>query len=173
MVGEKVIVITEWGEATCPYCRYVYYSILRDLQVRRDQLNRKLIKEGHYPMPVLELHFVDVEANRGSREVQWFELYSRKVGGRFTPAIRVGDSAKIFYLWGQKDKTESLEKKNLSNTDKLKADLVAEIEDILGRIDRKAEYFEDYMYNHRKILEVPTPKVMDRPFDTHWKPWEK
>jgi len=164
MVGEKVILLTEWGEASCPYCRYVYYSILRDLVVRRDQLNRKLIKEGQYPMPILEIHFVDVEANRGSKEMQWFELYSRKVGGRFTPAVRVGPSAKIFYLWGQKEKTEILEKKHMSNTDKLKADLVAEIEDVLSRIDRKPKYYDEFLYNPKRATEHVTPHVMNTPY---------
>jgi len=165
MVAEKVIVITEWIEAKCPYCRYVYYSILKDLQVRRDQLNRKLVKEGHFPMPILEIHLVDVEANRGNKEMQWFELYSRKVGGRFTPAIRVGNSQKIFYLWGDRDKGESLDQKKLSNTDKLKSDIVAEIEDILARIDRKPKYYDDFMYNHRKVMEITTPRVMYTPFN--------
>ena len=165
MVAEKLILITEWIEAKCPYCRYVYYSILKDLQARRDQLNRKLVKEGHLPLPIIEIRLIDVDANRGNREMQWFELYSRKVGGRFTPAIRVGNSQKIYYLWGDRDKGETLEQKKLSNTDKLKSDIVGEIEDILSRIDRKPRYFEDYMYNHRKVMEVPTPRVMDTPFD--------
>ena len=162
-MNEKIITITEWIEAHCPYCRYVENSILRDIQARRIEINRKLQKQGHYPIPPLEIRLIDIEANRGSREMQWFQQYSQKVGGVFTPAIRVADSGKVFYLWGS-EKKETLDKKAISNTDKLKADIIRDIQDILDRVDRKPLLYDKEFYNPKRVMEIVRPRVMYTPF---------
>jgi len=161
-VNEKTITIYEWIEAHCPYCRYVYYSVLRDLQVRRMELNRKLVKQGHLAMPPLEIELIDIHGNQGNKEMQWFNIYSQKIGGVFTPAIRVGNSAKVYYLWGE-EKKEQLEEKELSATDKLKSDIIQEIQDLLSRVDRKALMYDKYFYNNKKLSNTPRPRVMYTP----------
>jgi hypothetical protein len=89
------------------------------------------------------------------------------MGGMFTPAIRIGKFGKVFYLWG-KEKKDVMEEKELSNTEKLKAQLITEIQDILSRIDRNPMlYDKDYYNNTRQMLRVQ-PHVMDTPFDTEW-----
>jgi len=162
-VNEKVITVYEWIESHCPYCRYVYYSVLRDLQVRRIELNRKLVKQGYLPMPPLEIELIDIHGNQGNKEMQWFNIYSQKIGGIFTPAIRVGNSAKVYYLWGE-EKKEQLEEKQLSATDKLKSDIIQEIQDILSRVDRDALMYNKNFYNDKKLISTPRPRVMHTPF---------
>lgn len=160
-MNERSITITEWIEPKCPYCRYVYYSVLRDIQVRRVELNRKLVKQGHYPMPLIEIKLVDVVANVGCKEMQWFEQYSHKIGGTYTPAIRVGNSGKIYYLWG-KDKQATLEKSQLSSTAKLKSEIIQEIQDILMRLDQEPKMYDKELFNHLKS-EIAKPSVMFTP----------
>jgi len=161
-LNEKEITIYEWVEAFCPYCRYVYYSVLRDLQVRRKELNTKLVKQGHFAMPPLEIELIDIHGNQGNAEMQWFKIYSQKIGGIYTPAIRVGKSAKVYYMWGQ-EKKEQLEEKALSATDKLKSDILQEIQDILLRVDRNPLMYDKNYYNNKKLLHTPRPKIMYTP----------
>lgn len=164
---EKTLTIYEFIEAHCPYCRYVYYSVLRDLQVRRIELNRKLIKQGNLPMPILEIELVDVHGNMGCEEMQWFQNYSEKMGGMFTPAVRIGKFGKVYYLWG-KEKKDIFEEKELTNTEKLKAQLINEIQDILSRIDRNPLLYDKDYYNNTRQMFIPVPHVMNTPYGVRW-----
>lgn len=117
--------IVEFIEPECPYCRYVYYHILRDIQVRRITLNQKMQQQGIKKIiPPFDIKIIDIVANRGCKEEQWFQWYSRKIGGRYTPVIMIDEVG--FYLWGS-DKPKKLEKEHLSRTDKLKSEIIAEL----------------------------------------------
>jgi hypothetical protein len=161
-MNERTITLTEWIEAKCPYCRYVYYSILKDIQVRRIELNRKLVKQGHLPMPKIEIKLIDVEANKGCKEMQWFDQYSQKIGGVFTPAVRVGNIGKVFYLWG-KDKDRPLSEKELSASAKLKSEILQEIQDILERVDRDGRFYDRDLYNPASNMKLVKPRMIYTP----------
>ena len=75
-------------------------------------------------IPPFDIKVSDIVANRGCKEEQWFQWYSRKVGGRYTPVIMIDGVG--FYLWGG-DKPSKLEKDQLSRTDKLKSEVIAEL----------------------------------------------
>lgn len=162
-MNEKKIYFTEFIEAHCPYCRYVEVSILRDIIVRRDELSKKLVKRGYLPLPILELKLVDVEANQGSKEMQWFQQYSRKIGGVYTPAIRVGDSGKVFYLWG-KDKEEAPSAETLSSTEKLKRDLILEVEHIITSVEKKPRFYDKDFFNPKAQVQKPRVPVKHTPY---------
>lgn len=162
-MNEKKLMITEFIEAHCPYCRYVEKSVLNDIIVRRDELSKKLVRSGFRRLPILELKLVDVEANHGSKEMQWFEQYSYKVGGVYTPAIHVQGSDKVFYLWG-KEKEETPSSQTLSSTEKLKRDIVMEIEDIITRVDKKPKLYDKYMYNPNHQVHIPRVPVKHTPY---------
>ena len=155
-MNERTIIITEWIEPRCPYCRYVYYSILQDLQVRRYELNYKLMRQGYQPMPPIEIKLIDVSANDDSKEMQWFQQYSEKIGGIFTPAIKVGESGKIHYLWG-KEKKSTLEKSQLSSTEELRMNILREIQDILTRVEQKMPLYDKELFNPMKNIKTQLP----------------
>ena len=130
--------IVEFIEPLCPYCRYVYYNILRDIQVRRITLNQKMHQQGIKKIiSPFNIKLIDIVANRGCKEEQWFQWYSRKVGGRYTPVIMIGEVG--FYLWGG-DKPTKLEKEQLSRTDKLKSDIIAELTEEV--FEKKPQLFD-------------------------------
>jgi hypothetical protein len=130
---------------------------------RRDTLSKKLVKQGYRPLPIIEIKLVDVDANIDSKEMQWFSQYSQKVGGVYTPAIRVGDSGKVYYLWG-KQKEETPDATALSSTDKLRKDIILEIEDIITRVDKKPRLYDEFHYNHTHNVANPTVHVVHTPF---------
>jgi glutaredoxin len=162
-LNENRIIITEYIEANCPYCRYVEMSIIRDIIAKRDTINRMLVKSGNKPMPIIELKLVDVDANDGSKDGQWFEQYSKKIGGRFTPVIKVGDTGKTHYLWG-KEKQETISEKQISATAKLKNDILQEIQQIITSVDLKGLYYNKDFYNPKRHLHQPPVKMMYQPF---------
>ena len=162
-MNEKTLTITEFIEAHCPYCRYVEHSILRDIIARRDDISKQLVRKGYLRLPIIELKLVDVEANQGSKEMQWFTQYSHKVGGIYTPAIRVGDSGKVFYLWG-KEKEETPSSKTLSSTEKLKKDIILEIESIITSVNKKPRIYDDFLYNREHQTQVPRIPVKHTPY---------
>jgi glutaredoxin len=133
--------VVEFIEPTCPFCRYVYIHILRDIMVRRTILNQKLHQQKSKKIiPPFDVKLVDITANRGSLEEQWFNWYSRKIGGRYTPVVKINDTG--FYLWGG-DKPEKIGAETLSRTDKLKSEILAELTD---------EYFEKEPVLYDNIL---------------------
>ncbi len=156
-MNESYITIYEWIEAHCPFCRYVENSILRDIQARRVDINKQLAKQGMYPMPPIELRLVDIEGNKDSKEMQWFSQYSQKIGGVYTPAIRVEKSDKVFYLWGKQGQEESA-------TKKLKSQIVQEIQNILTKVDKKPLLYEKEFYNQRNVMHKPPVRPMYKPF---------
>lgn len=162
-MNEDKIIITEFIEANCPYCRYVEYSILRELVARRDWLNRKLRQEGLYPLPILEIRLVDIDANIGNKDLQWFENYSEKLGGRYTPAIRVGETGKIFYMWG-KERGDVPTKKEMSAATKLKSDIINEIQAILSRVDKSPRYYDEHLFNQKRQVREPVVRPMYYPY---------
>jgi len=137
--------VYEFIEPTCPYCRYVYYHILRDILVRRDILNQKMHQHGiHKWIPPFDIKVIDIVANRGCKEEQWFQWYSRKIGGRYTPVVVVND--KSFYLWG-KDKPTILTEEQISRTDELKSNIINElVEDYF----EKQPVFYDKLRMHKE-----------------------
>ena len=163
MVNEKSITITMFIESHCPYCRYVEHSVLHDLQARRMELNQKLRKQGGIAMPPIELNLVDVEANKGCKEMQWFDVYSQKIGGAYTPAIKIEGSQKVFYMWG-KDKKENIEEKEVGGTQKLRTDILTEIQDVLSKVDKVGLLYDRDMYNHKRHMVKPVPHVINTPF---------
>lgn len=121
--------VIEFIEPGCPYCSYVYNYILRDIQIRRDVLNQKLRKKGEKMLiPFFDIQQVDVIANRGCTDDQWFQWYSRKTGfGREgTPIVVV--NKEIFYL--TKTKTKKLEEEKLSRKDLLKSQIIGELTNV-------------------------------------------
>ena len=142
-------------EAYCPYCNYVHKYILKDIQIRRDEINRKLRREGLPPIPPIEIRVIDINANDGSRYVQWYEWYSRKIGGRYTPIIKIGN--KIFYLWGR-DKPETIEKKQLSRTQLLKKQIIEELQDIARRVEKEPRFVEEL----KPDIELINHRIADR-----------
>ena len=121
------------------------------------------MKRGHIPMPIIELKLIDVDANTECKEMQWFSQYSQKIGGVFTPAIRVGESGKVFYLWG-KEKKDVPTEKQLSSTEKLKADLLNEIQEMLSQFEREPTYYDIELFNPKATFHKPLPRIMYQPF---------
>jgi hypothetical protein len=115
-------------------------------------------------MPPIEIKVVDVSSNDGSRDMQWFKQYSQKIGGFFTPAIKVGESGKTYYLWGKDKEDEQISDKALSATDKLKADIIMEIQDILSKIDIDPVMYNKDLYNPAESVQARTTD-MYTPFD--------
>jgi hypothetical protein len=163
-MDEKKIIITEYIEANCPYCRFVEISILRDMIARRDEINKRLIKRGRLPLPVIELKLIDVDANDGNKEMQWFNHYSQKIGGKYTPAIRIGGSEKVFYLWGKQEKKDVPTKEQLSSSNKLKLDIIEEIQTILTKLDRDPLLYDKDLYVHKRRLYDAPVQVRYMPF---------
>jgi len=129
----KPIEVILFMEAHCPYCNYVHKFILRDIQIRRGEINAKLRREHLPPIPPIDIRIIDVNANAGTALSRWYEWYSRKIGGRFTPLIKIGN--KIFYLWS--DKPETLEQKEVSKAQNLKAQIINELIDISRRVEKE------------------------------------
>lgn len=139
----EIKTITEFIEPECPYCRYVYYYVLRDIMVRRVTLNQKMAQQGISKyIPPFDIKIVDIIANRGSIDEQWFDWYSHKIGGRYTPVVKIGDIG--FYLWGG-DKPRELKEEQLSRTDKLKTDLIREL--TIEVFDKEPELFDKNLMN--------------------------
>ena len=86
---------------------------------------------------MLDIRIIDINSNLGTRYSKWYEWYSQKIGGRYTPIVVVGD--KIFYLWGS-EKTEKLEKHQLSRTALLKSQILEAIRDMA--IYKEPNYFQ-------------------------------
>ena len=159
---EKSIIIIEYIEANCPYCRYVEYSILRDIIATRDLINRQLASKKMIPLPILELKLIDVEANAESKEGQWFRQYSGKIGGEYTPAIRIEGSDKVYYLWGKKGISPT--KKEISSAGKLKSDLIMEMQNVLSKVDRVPRYYDKEMYNTKNQNYIPNFRMRYMPY---------
>ena len=142
--------IIEFIEPTCPYCRYVYYHVLRDIQVRRVTLNQKMNQQGiNKSIQPFDIKVIDIIANRGCRDEQWFQWYSRKIGGRYTPVIMIDEVG--FYLWGG-DKPSKLEKEQLSRTDKLKSDIIAELTDNI--FEKKTPLFDKMLMHKERGVRI-------------------
>jgi len=94
-------------------------------------------------IPPFDIKVVDIVANRGCKEEQWFQWYSRKIGGRYTPVVMIDEVG--FYLWG-KDKPTKLIKEQLSRTDKLKSEIIAELTETV--FEKQPQLF-DKMLMHR------------------------
>ncbi|HDD57554.1 MAG: hypothetical protein DRP18_04395 [Candidatus Aenigmatarchaeota archaeon] len=148
----KPVEVVLFMEAYCPYCNYVHKFVLRDIQVRRTEINAKLRREHLPPIPPIDIRIVDVNANTGSVYSKWYEWYSRKIGGRFTPLIKIGN--KIFYLWSEKP--ETLEQKEVSKAQNLKAQIINELIDISRRVEKEPKFVgeirpEIRVTNHRVL----------------------
>jgi len=151
----KPIEVVLYMEAFCPYCNYVHKYILKDIQIRRDEINRKLRRERLPPIPPIEIRVIDINANDGSKYMQWYEWYSRKIGGRYTPIIKIGN--KVFYLWGE-NKPETIEKKQLSRTQLLKKQIIEELQDITRRLEKEPRFVEEI----KPDIELINHRVADR-----------
>jgi len=151
----KAVEVVLYMEAFCPYCNYVHKYILKDIQIRRDEINRKLRRERLPPIPPIEIRVIDINANDGSKYMQWYEWYSRKIGGRFTPIVKIGD--KVFYLWGH-DKPETIEKGQLSRTQLLKKQIIEELQDITRRVEKEPRFVEQI----KPDFELINHKIVDR-----------
>lgn len=140
-------------ESTCPYCNYVHKYILRDIQIRRSEINRKLRKEGLPPIPRFEIRVIDVDANVESKYMKWYEWYSKRIGGRYTPLIKIGN--KVFYLWGEK--SDVLESEKISEAELLKSQIIEELQDIAVRVEKEptlvGEIKPDIQYLNHKVLD--------------------
>lgn len=142
--------IVEFIEPTCPYCRYVYYYVLRDISVRRVTLNQKMNQQGiNKVISPFDIKVVDIVANRGTKEEQWFQWYSRKIGGRYTPVVMIDEIG--FYLWGG-DKPTKLEKEQLSRTDKLKSDIIAELTESV--FEKQPQLFDKMLMHSDRGIRI-------------------
>lgn len=139
----NTVEVVIYVEKDCPFCNYVQKYILEDLIARHDELSGKLIRQGLSPLPWLDLKVIDIDANLGRRESRYFEWYSKRIGGRYTPVINIGDNC--FYLWG-KDKPRKLKEKHLSKTDFLKKQIIEYLQNKTN-IPEKKETF--YINNHK------------------------
>ena len=152
---EKRVEVLLFLEAHCPYCNYVHKYILRDLQVRRDEWSRKL----GFMLPMIDIRLIDVNSNYQTRYSKWYEWYSRKIGGRYTPIIVIAD--KIFYLWGS-EKTEKLEKGQLSRTVLLKSQIIEAIRDM-------AIYKEPNYFQAKPLFFTTNPRREKAPVPAYWR----
>jgi len=134
----------------CPYCRYVYNRILRDILVRRPILNQKMNQQGiKKTIQPFDIKVVDIVANRGSKEEQWFQWYSRKIGGRYTPVVMIDEVG--FYLWGG-DKPKTLKEDELSRTDKLKSQIIAELTENV--FEKKPQLFDKMLMHSDRGIRI-------------------
>ncbi|MBS3748154.1 MAG: hypothetical protein KGY67_00455 [Candidatus Thermoplasmatota archaeon] len=139
-----MITVLEFIEPTCPYCRYVYYYVLRDILVRRDEFNRMMMQQNiQKRIPYFDIKQIDIVANRGTVEEQWFSWYSTKIGGRYTPLIKINDDC--FYLWTGK-KNEELEEDKISRTDKLKSDIIKAL--VSDNFEKEVPLFDKGLMNN-------------------------
>lgn len=146
----KIKTITEFIEPECPYCRYVYFYVLRDIMTRRVALNQKMHQHGiNKYIPPFDIKVIDIIANRGCKEEQWFNWYSKKIGGRYTPVVCINDIG--FYLWGG-DKPSELEESQLSRTDKLKSDLIAELTE--EYFEKEPQLFDIGLMNMQRGIQI-------------------
>jgi len=146
----KPVEVKLYVEVYCPYCNYVHKYILRDLQVRYSEINRKLRSEGLPPIPPIDIRVIDVNVTYD----EWYETYSRKVGGRATPVIKVGNS--IFYLFGR-DKPTTLQQKQLSATSLLKSQIIEKLQQMATSVEKEPSL------DVRIIPELPINyRVVDR-----------
>jgi len=117
MVAQKGILVDPpficwfFYEADCPICRYVLKNILMDLQSDN----------------FITIELIDVQFNRVSSKVYWFEDYSEMTDESLTPTIKLvdryktnigyrEDSVKILHLWKTKGlflTEQDVEKSNL------------------------------------------------------------
>ncbi|MFW6173225.1 MAG: hypothetical protein ACOC5T_05720 [Elusimicrobiota bacterium] len=135
--------ITIFIEKDCPFCNYVQKFILEDLIVRRDVFSTHLVKRNMRPLPLMHLKIIDIEANMGRKESQFFEWYSNKIGGRYTPIVVIGE--KIFYLWG-KNKPLRVEEQHLSKTDLLKKQIIEHLQSLYDTSEKEETF---YIKNHK------------------------
>ena len=146
----KPVEVVIYLEVDCPYCNYVHKFILRDIQVRRDILSRKAMMQGLPPIPPIDIRIVDIHSTRDP----WYEWYSRKIGAKATPIVKIG--GKIFYLW--KEKPETLKKEELTRAELLKAQIIEELQDIVRRVEK--EPIMQYRFLPRR--ELINGRVVDR-----------
>ena len=119
-------------------------------QVRYSEINRKLRSEGLPPIPPIDIRVIDVNVTYD----EWYETYSRKVGGRATPVIKVGNS--IFYLFG-KDKPTTLQQKQLSATSLLKSQIIEKLQQMVTSVEKEPSL------DVRIVPELPINyRVIDR-----------
>lgn len=130
--------ITIFIEKDCPFCNYVQKHILEELIARRHTISAGLMQRNMRPLPLMHLKVIDVDANIGRKESQFFEWYSQKIGGRFTPIIVIGD--KIFYLWG-KNKPLRLKDKHLSKTDFLKKQIIEHLQSLYDVSEEEETFY--------------------------------
>jgi len=96
-----------------------------------------LIGQGLSPIPWLDLKVIDIDANLGRRESRYFEWYSKRINGRYTPVVNIGDH--LFYLWS-KDKPQELKEKHLSKTDLLKKQIIEYLQSIVDMPEKKETF---------------------------------
>jgi len=134
--------IIEYKEYNCPYCRYVYYEILKRIEDEWTIINRRLALRRQKTIPPVQIIPIDIDANRGSKEHQWFQRYSLKAGGVFTPAVYVPMAGKVLYLFGGKEKPLFLEERWTRKADQMLVDLIRILQDLNGKIYRPATFYD-------------------------------
>lgn len=132
------IEITIYIEKDCPFCNYVQKYILEDLIARRDVFSTELLQRNMRPLPLIHLNVVDIDANMGRKESQFFEWYSNKIGGRYTPIVVISD--KIFYLWG-KNKPLRVEDQHLSKTAFLKKQIIEHLQSLYDVSEEEETFY--------------------------------
>jgi len=107
-------------EHDCDICRYVLNNVMLQLE-----------SEGW-----IDIRLIDVNANNGSPEVQWFNEYSERTGEVLTPTIKIidkywrdgrmrEDPVNVFHLWD--DKGDYVTEEDMEKTDRLQKHVVESI----------------------------------------------
>ena len=141
-------------EADCPICRYVFKNILLDLQ--HDNF--------------ITIESIDVQSNRKSSKVYWFEDYSEMTDESLTPTIKlvdryetdVGfreDPVKILHLW--KTKGLFLTEHDVEKSSLLRDHIIEAI-----KLYRR-QYFPQY-HDQKRLAMYQLPKK-NKPI--HFKPF--
>jgi hypothetical protein len=134
-----------FGDVDCPICRYVLKNILRGLQI--DNL--------------ITIEEIDVQFNRGTRKVSWFEEYSAMTEEALTPTIKLidryetkigyrEDTVKILHLW--KEKGLFLTKQDVEKSNMLRDHIIEAIKKY------RRKYFAPY-HDQKRSSKSQLPRT--------------
>ena len=111
---------------------------------------------------LIHIRRIEVEANKGTPEVNWFDKYSDDYGGAITPTIKIVDryhteigtrvdTVKILHLW--EEKGEILEESDKKKSKQLKEHIVEAIENYRRRSFRP-------FHNPAPIARLAVPRMV-------------
>lgn len=155
MVAQKRILVkppfTCWFfyESDCNICRYVLNNVLVYLE-----------SDG-----LINIRLIDINANKGSPEVQWFLEYSEQTGEVLTPTIKIidryyrdggirEDPVNVFHLWDT-EKGDFVTEEDMEKTERLRKHIIESVDNYYRRC-----YNSFHDMKRKTILMLPRRNVV-------------